>query len=397
MNDNCALEQSISECFEKQVDVHRSRVALAHESDTYTYAILNRLANRVAHTILMSHRHSEKPIVFFLEHGAMQIVAIIGILKAGKIYVPLDPSYPESMLKKMRADSGASLIISNNRNIATARKLFPKELFFLNIDRLDATLSDENPDLAISPDTPANIYYTSGSTGEPKGVVQNHRNILRFIREINETWNIGADDRIAHVISCGFSASVLPCFGPLLNGASAHLYDCNKNGLTALADWINRERITIFFTVPSLFRQLACHLSGENNFSDLRLIVFTGETLYKKDIDLYKRFFAPECKVRNRLGGSEMHYVASFLLDKSSEIKDDIIPAGYPIEGKKILILDDERREVDNHQVGEIAIKSRYLSPGYWRQPELTRQVFLPDPAGGEERIYLTGDLGRIR
>jgi thioesterase domain-containing protein/acyl carrier protein len=164
-----------------------------------------------------------------------------------------------------------------------------------------------------------------------------------------------------------------------------------------LANWLIQEQITVYDSVPSTFRRFVGTLSESVKFPHLRLIALGGEPVYKRDVDLYKKHFSDNCLLCVRLAGTEPRVVCSYFLDQTAQIETHTIPVGYAVEDKEILLLDVNGKEVAVNQIGEITIKSRYLAVGYWRNPELTRAAFQPSPQGGEERIYRTGDLGRMR
>ena len=137
-------------------------------------------------------------------------------------------------------------------------------------------------------------------------------------------------------------------------------------------------------------------LTGKEEFPKLRVINLAGEPVYRADIELYKKHFSPECLLVNTFGAHEVGPIRLYVIDKETRITGEIAPVGYEFPGKEILLLDDNGQEVGFNQVGEIAVRSRYLSLGFWRRPDLTEAKFLPDPNGGDRRIYLTGDLGRM-
>lgn len=214
------IEQSIPDRFEKQANQYPDRIAVKTKDCTLTYAQLNQLANRVAHALLKRKQHIEEPVAFLLGHGIPAIITILGILKAGKIYVPLDPAFPAPRLASLLEDSGASLIATDDRHRTLAQELAQNAHDLLTVTDLDPHLPMTNPGLTISPDTIVNILYTSGSTGQPKGVICNHRVTLHSIMNSTNNYGISRDDRVALLFSIGFAASIFPLFGPLLNGAT---------------------------------------------------------------------------------------------------------------------------------------------------------------------------------
>jgi acyl-coenzyme A synthetase/AMP-(fatty) acid ligase/acyl carrier protein len=258
---------------------------------------------------------------------------------------------------------------------------------------MDGALADENPGLSISPDQIAYINYTSGSTGEPKGVVWNHRNELFGIRVKTNELHVSPEDRISLVRSNNVGAT-RDMFLALLNGAALFPFDLHEEGLAHLGDWLLEEEITVYTCVATIFRHSVQGRNRNRRFPNIRLIHIGGEPLSKTDVELYKKHFSDECIFVNRYSISETQAVSYYFIDKQTEIKDERVPVGYPLEGNEILLLDEDGNEIEGNQIGEIAVKSPYLALGYWRQPELTRAKFFPDPNGGSARIYLSGDLG---
>jgi amino acid adenylation domain-containing protein len=390
------IEQSIPARFEQQVARYPDRLAVKTGHHQLTYAVLNQVANRIARAILAQHGEGEEPIALLFEHGAPMLTAILGVLKAGKFYVPLDPSLPRTRTLYILQDSQVSLIVTNTKNFSFAKELTHGALELLNIDELDTGLSTENVGLTISSNTFTWLLYTSGSTGQPKGVVQNHRNVLHFIMNYTNGLHLCPDDRLTLLFSYSANAGAHDIFSALLTGASLYPFDIKTEGLTRLASWLLEQEITIYCSVPTAFRHFLDTLTGAEQFPRLRLIKLVGEPVSKRDVERYKKCFPQSCLFVNRLGSTETGTIRWHFINKESQIHNNVVPVGYPVEDNEILLLDAAGNEVGVNEVGEIAVKSRYLSPGYWRKPDRTAVAFLPDPEGGDERIYLTGDLGRL-
>jgi non-ribosomal peptide synthetase component F len=189
------IEQSIPARFEQQVHKYPDRLAVKTRLHACAYMVLNRMANRLAHMLLRQRGPGPEPIALLLEQGVSLIAAILGILKAGKVYVPLDPTYPRTRLMAMVENARAGMIVTNDQLFVLAREIFPPH-HVCNTDTLDPGLAEQNPGLAISPDTPAYIFYTSGSTGTPKGVVDTHRNVLHNIMRYTNSLHISPEDRV---------------------------------------------------------------------------------------------------------------------------------------------------------------------------------------------------------
>jgi len=389
------IEQSIPNRFEQQVAKYPERIAVKSKNYTLTYDTLNKTANHVAHAILAQRGEGEEPIALLLENDAPMIASVLGVLKAGKMYVPLDPGFPVSRNADVLVDSEARLIVTNTKHFSLAKELAATKFAWINIDELDHTLSGENPRLNVSADALAYILYTSGSTGKPKGVVQNHRNVLHLIMRHTNRAGIRPDDRVALLRSFSVHGGTLQTFGALLNGAVVLPFDVKNEGVQELARWLAREEITIGRLGPTLFRHLAAIVDKEDRFPSPREISFSGESLHKNDVELCRQRFPEDCILVNSFGATEVSSCCEYIVDRETRIEDGVVPCGYPTTDMEVFLLDDHGKETRLGEIGEIAVKSCYLALGYWRKPELTQAKFLPDPKGGDARIYLTGDVGR--
>ena len=389
--------QTIHERFEKQVLRCPSQTSIKSKDCEITYAALNKTANRIARAIIHESKNTAGQIALLFGLNATAISAIIGVLKSGKVYIPIDPSWPHDWTSFILDNSEATVIVANHRTLMLAKELAHKKYNFINIDEIDSGVSDENLDLRGSPDSPAYILYTSGSTGRPKGVVQTHRNLLQQIRNYTNNIGITPADRLSLLHSLSFGASPMNLYGSLLNGATVYPYSVKEEGALQLADWLITEQITVCHFGPTLFRHFAGAFTGDRQFPMLRLINLGGETLHASDIELFKRHFAKGCILVNSLACTEVGTFAQYFIDHDSEISGKRIPAGHPFGDIEISLVDDNRNEVDTGQVGEIVLKSRYLSPGYWRNPELTQKVFFASPDQTGKRVFFTGDVGRMR
>ena len=391
------IEQSIPARFEKIVRTYPDRLALKARNFWWTYQALNQSANRIAHAILNGCTQGTEPIALLLEPGASPVVAMIGVLKAGKTYVPLDPHYPRSRLQFMLQDCRARVVVTDSQNYSFARELAPDTSELINIDKLDSSLPTDDPDSSRSPDSLAYIMYTSGSTGQPKGVMQTDRNVLHEIMNYTNAAGICHDDRLLLVSSPSFGDAVRTIYSSLLNGACLCPLNIKERGFGALVDCVRQEKLTVYRSVPTVFRQFVSGLTGREVFPNLRLVYLAGDTVFKKDVELYKKHFADGCILINGLGSTEALTFCWYFIGKETQIDGNNVPVGYEIQDKQVLLINDAGREAGVDGVGEIAVKSRYLSPGYWGRPDLTKSAFMLDSAETHERIYRTGDMGFMR
>jgi amino acid adenylation domain-containing protein len=387
------IEQSIADRFDAQVKKYPDHVAVKTRSYQWTYSQLNRTANQIAQTILRACPPGEQRIGLLFEHDAPMIAGILAMLKAGKTYVPLDPSFPAERLAYFLEDSQSTVVLTNRRNIAVAEGLTNRGLQLINADEIDAEVSTDNPDLCISPDTLAYILYTSGSTGLPKGVVQNHRNVLHHIRTYTNSLHLNSDDKLTLFSSYGFDAAVMDIFGALLNGASLHPLDVKQENPPTLFRRVTEEKITVYHSTPSVYRYLTNALTGREDLAKIRLVVLGGEEVHREDIDWFKKIFSPQAIFVNGLGPSESTMALQFFINHDTEITCNSVPVGYPVEDTEVFLLNKTGKP--GEVFGEIGIRSAHMALGYWRRPEMTQEAFLPDPHGSGKRIYRTGDLGR--
>ena len=388
------VEKSIVDRFEKIVRLYPDGRAVRTKEQSLTYDELNRAANRVARIILAERGQGNEPVAILLEHGAPAIIAILGVLKTGKIYVLLDPSYPEAWLNNIRESSQASVIVTDNKNASLASRLAESTVRLLDIDESHSIDDTDNPSLTISPDSLAYILYTSGSTGQPKGVTQNHRNVLYTTISYTNKIRISTDDRLTLLHSCGTGSALYHLFSSLLNGATLFPFDIKEQGVAQWAEWVRQEEISIYHSVPAVFRNFVSTLTGVEEFPTLRLIHLSAAPASKKDVELYRKYFLRNCIFAHTMGSTEALLISWYFMDKETKITGSAVPVGYTVDEKEVVLLDVDGQEVGSEQVGEIAVRSRYLSPGYWQRPDLTQAKFLADANGGKEHIYLTGDLG---
>jgi acyl-coenzyme A synthetase/AMP-(fatty) acid ligase len=185
-------------------------------------------------------------------------------------------------------------------------------------------------------------------------------------------------------------------FNGLLVGAAIFPYDIRKQGISELPKVIAKNALTYFTSTPSLFRSFVGELDDTQYFPSVRLIQLGGEPLFKAEMESFKKHFAPGCTLMNQLSMNEAGTICQYLITHATEISTEIVPVGYPVEGREVFLVDDQRQNIGCSGVGEIAVKSRYLSNGYLGDGSLTDKRYSSDPHVPEERIYYTGDFGQM-
>jgi amino acid adenylation domain-containing protein len=387
------IEQSIPERFEKIVRRHPDRIAVKDGHRVLTYSALNTMANNLAGELIRRQGKKAEPVGLLFETGASLVVAMLGVLKAGKFFVVADLSLPGSRIKALLEDAQAASVVTDLYHFPLAQELAGPGCPLIQLDAIDLLIPADDLQLPIAPEALGFICYTSGSTGQPKGVVRNQRFLLHHEMLHTNLTHVSEHDRLA-LLTSGTSNTISNIFMALLNGASLVPFNVRTEGVTRLATWLRDEKITICLISSALFRNLCEILTGDEEYPDLRLIRLRSESVYKTDIDLANKYFAPECVIASGLSSTETGIIRTYWVDRHAKIAGPEVPVGYAVEDKEVLLLDQDGQKVGFNEIGEIVVRTRYLSEGYWRRPDLTEAKFKPDPEGGDKRLYFTGDLG---
>ncbi|HYF82321.1 MAG TPA: amino acid adenylation domain-containing protein [Clostridia bacterium] len=385
--------------FNERVKKSGNKIAVKTNDGFLTFNELDIRVQKLAKQIkaeIRDLRHiSKAPVIALLfEHGTDMIVSSLGALKARSIYVPFDPSYPESRLLYMLMDSEASLIVTNEKNYALAVRLVSQadnRLNILNISNSNLT----EPEIDVPEeehDGAAYILYTSGSTGKPKGVVQTQSNILHFAKSYINTLGLTEADRLTLFSVFSHDAAIIDIYSGVLSGASLYPYNMKEqDNISRLPEWLLREGITIWHSVPTLYRYFLNTLLGTEVFPKLRFAVLGGENVLEHDV-IKHRDLLRNVTLMNLYGQSESSYNSSQLIRRSDEFAG--INIGEAVPETQVIVLNEKDKKVPVLRLGEIVIASNHLALGYWKQEEKTKAVFVNHPEFG--RIYRTGDLGWV-
>ena len=391
--DRAVLAGSIPRRFAEQVRRGPGRVALRTLDRTVSYGALAAHAGAIARAILDARGPGEEAIAVLLGNEPLVVAAVLGVWKAGKICVPLDPVFPAPRVAYALADSGAALLVTSRDTLGgDAPTGGPPVLLADEVPPSDA---DADIDLSGAGTTLAGITYTSGTSGQPKGVMQSHEHLLHTNMVITNALAISPSDGLAQFASPGGAYMWWIMCNALLNGATLCQFDIRRHGLAELAAWLRRGDITLVHSLE-LMRRLAPTLAPGERFDRVRIVTMGGDAVYASDVENYRRHFGPRCVLAVGFGSTEGGRIAWNFIDHDAAIDAGPVSLGDVVPDKRLLLLGEDGRDAgEADAVGEIAIQSRFLAPGYWRRPDLTTATFRPDPAGGAERIYLTGDMGR--
>ena len=368
--------------------------ALVAESASLTYLELNRAANQVAHRLVLRTEAGLQtgPVVLLMDQGIASVVSILAVLKTGRIYSPLDRRLPIPVLSAMVEHLSPAVAVIDARNRALAQAVLGDRCPILEAEWNGDGDTSANLHLDVSPDAMAYVYFTSGSSGLPKAVVDTHRNVLHNILRYTNSLGFAPGDRMSLVQNPSFSGTVSTLFGALLNGATVHPLDMSDIAFEDLGPWLRRQRVTVFHSVPSIFRRLP---PSPDRYPDLRLIRLEGDQARASDQAHFKRVFSDRSVLVNGLGATECGLVRQFFVDQASpEPSDIVLPVGQAIDGVTIDIVDESGKSLPPESTGEIVVESAYLALGYWNNPQLTEEKFGSGRYG--LRRYHTGDLGRL-
>ena len=394
--DAAAIQQSIARRFEEQVYLYSHHTAVFCNHRLLTYTQLNNNANHLARQLLAANTKQQR-IALLLEHDETCVTGMLGVLKAGCAYVPIDVHNPLSRIRYILEDSGATILVCGQATLEKAQQV-QQELPALTLVTLtvDEHIADTpNPGINIAPSAEAYILYTSGSTGTPKGVIQNQRNVLHFIKVYTNNVHIAATDNLSVFSTYTFDASVKDIYGAILNGAVVSLYDIKESGLHNLAAWIRAQHVSIIHMVPTIYRHFMKGLQEQELLETVRLVDLGGEPCVKADLDYFKKHFVKGAFLVNDYGPTESTIVSQKFMSHDTQLTRNGVPLGKAVANTTIFLLDAGHKKQGIYQEGEIAFCSEHLSLGYLNRPELTERAFILDPALGG-RIYKSGDIGRM-
>jgi amino acid adenylation domain-containing protein len=389
-------ERSIARRFEAVAAAAPRSVALRSAGRTTTYRDLDAQADRIAHAVLGACGAGDETTGVLLAKEPALVAALLGCFKAGKIYVPIDPAHPAERSRFILEDSGAAVVVTDGAHATQARGFGRPGLRVLLVDDLPPGDPAGPPSVPVDGDTPATLLYTSGSTGRPKGVLQNHRNTAFNTRNASRSVGITVADRVALVQSGSVHGGVRDSLTALMNGARLALHDLATAGVGPMAEWIRSEELTFVNMVVTVFRHFVATLGPEDRFPSVRALKSGSEALTAADVAAFRRHFPARCVLWSGFGATETGNNTQLLVDEATALPDGAVPLGRPLPGMEVLVVDEAGRPVPADTVGEVVIRSRYLALGYWNRPDQTDRVFRPDPDGGDRRLYMTGDLGRL-
>lgn len=402
----------------KQCKLTPDAVAILYKDEKITYKELDEKSNKIANYLRNNGIKRNSLVGIMVFPGPMMLIGMIGIMKAGAAYVPVDPAYPTDRIQYIMKSAGIEILLTEHDLKGPLSKLIEKDspintLVYLDYGKImDSTsnynqvlkeqwmqFSDANPEYLNSPDDLMTILYTSGSTGNPKGVMLAHRGYMNRLIWHQDTFKLKKGERVAQKTSCCFDISVWELFWPLMYGGVVCPIrkEIVKNPW-GLAKWLIDTKINIMHFVPSLFGEFVNSLEDDDyEFKDLRWLIFSGEALPMPTIQKWIDKHGLDTGLANLYGPTEASIdVTCHIIDRRPGDKgENTIPIGKPITNVFIKALDENMKEVPDGEIGELWIGGIQLAKGYKNNKEKTEEAFKRNPFNEipGEYLYKTGDL----
>ncbi len=401
------LQQLLTEGAEGCLD----KAAVWAQDRTLTYRVLIERSNQLAHLLRERGLERGDRVGIYFPKAVESLIAIFGVLKAGGVYVPLDPHAPTKRIDYIVRNCGLKALISTKARVDTLEAtLFQQNAFSVVIDETQAahgtariswselTLhpSDHAPRCESIESDLAYILYTSGSTGEPKGVMLTHRNALTFIDWCADTFQVRADDRLSNHAPLHFDLSVFDVYNSIQAGATVYMIPDDVAVFPAtLAAFIERQQISVWYSVPSALVFLVLHGKLESRkIGNLRLILFAGEPFPMKYLrELVAKL--PEIELYNLYGPTETNVCTYYKVDRSTLADFERLPIGRACANTEVFALKENGELAEPGEMGELFVRGPSVTNGYWSDPEKTRKMVVTNRFQKifEEKCYRTGDL----
>ncbi|MFK0731312.1 MAG: amino acid adenylation domain-containing protein, partial [Gloeotrichia echinulata HAB0833] len=396
-------DKCIHQLFELQVEKTPDAVAVVFDDEELTYAQLNSRANTIAHHLQSQGVRPDVLVGLCVERSPLMVVGLLGILKAGGTYLPLDPAYPSERLHFMITDAQVTLLLTQ-RNLEDL--LFQQTAPIVCLDK-DLHLTTEhsltNPVSQVTPEHLAYVIYTSGSTGTPKGVPICHHSLATHCQHLQKYYAIDSTDRVLQFASLNFDPSLEQIFTTLIAGATLFIRNTEIWTATEFTEKLLAYKLSVINLSPAYWQQLTQHwvnLPKQMLNHQLKLVIVGGEELPPAALRFWNQSQVHGVRLLNVYGPTEATITATTFEIPQRFLQESLvlnIPIGRPLANRKVYILDTYGNPVPIGLQGELHLGGLGLSPGYLNHPELSEKKFIPDPFSHKpgSRLYKTGDLAR--
>jgi amino acid adenylation domain-containing protein len=386
------LDRPIIDHFERVARRHGNRIAVTDSDTSLSFEELWDGLSGLAEAIAAETRPGDL-IGILLPTCSMFPLAILACLAAGRPFVALDPHYPGNWLRQVLEDARPTLIIARQDVLGAVDTAAPAARVFL-LNRLPQAARKGWRPTELGMDQPACVVFTSGSTGQPKGIVNSQRNLLQRVAQAINSSHINAEDRFLTLASLSTIVGVRDIITALLAGASVHLLDPQRSGAREILNVIRAESITILFGFPALLRSLLAH-GGEPAGDTLRLVRIGGDVTFWSDIDRLRAWLRPDAAIQLIYAATEAPMMQWFV-DDFFRSDDARIPIGYPLPGNRLALIDESGCNTPQGEVGELVVSSPYVALGLWVDGRCTAGT-IESSDTPHCRLFRTGDLARQR
>lgn len=391
---------SIIDYLKKNVENCPSKIAIEDEKyGKFTFGDLDIYAKRIASLIIHKNAEDRKPIVVLMDKSAISIAVFWGIVYAGHAYVPLDAAMPEERMKKILREIEPAIIFADEKWYEKAVSIKKGDVICIDNQLLDREIDEvaihEKLSNLVDVD-PLYIMYTSGSTGNPKGVLISHRSVIDFVEEASETMGFSEKEIFLNQAPFYFDASVPDIYCMLRNAATLHIIGSStaSNPLKILR-YMESKQINAIFWVPSHLISIANSRCLEKvSLKCLKKVMFCGEVMPVRQLNVWMRF-VPDAKYVNYYGPTETTYACTYYVVNRTFLESETLPIGKPCKNTSLLVLSENGNVVAKGEVGELYVKGSCLAMGYFSNDLATREKFVQNPFSPNYRniIYKTGDL----
>ncbi|MFW0738269.1 amino acid adenylation domain-containing protein [Flavobacterium sp. T12S277] len=383
--------KTILDLFKEQLQKKPEAIALAFKNKKLTYKELDEQSNRLANYLLANHTLKKNDFIgLMINNSENVLVCILGILKTGSAYVPIDPEYPKQRIQDIIQDSKLNVLLTQSEYLFDL-DFYTGEFFATDIQMDALGTESATLEVQVNPADAAYVIYTSGSTGNAKGVVINHENLMFSTIARLDTY----PDATAFLLlsSISFDSSIAGIFGTIAGGAKlVFAPKIRVSDIHTIVDLIVTEEVSHLLTVPSYYQLLLSELEERTNA--LKTVIVAGEECTKGLVDLHQSVTTlKNCKLFNEYGPTECTVWASYYVYEQGQ---EFIPSiGKPIANSSVYILNENNELAVDGLIGELHIAGKGLSSGYLNNPELTKEKFIDNPFEPGTKMYKTGDLGK--
>jgi amino acid adenylation domain-containing protein len=398
------LQARLFESFQK----HGSRIALEHGNHAVSYSQLESRFTQICSAIKAKELEKGTFIGIYIANPMDFIAALLGVLTAGSVFMPLDTTLPPKRVETMLHTTGTRVLISDTpgyRQLLTHSPGLETQLETVILaDCLENTTHLDTGSREYHPEDRIYIYFTSGSTDTPKAIIGKNKSLRHFIDWESETFHSDGETRFSQLMAIGFDAYLRDLFTPLFTGGRVCIPKTREILLdgSKLSLWLEKSKIHLVHLVPSLFRVLSHGLTGTQEgaariFRHLKYILLSGEKINAHELKNWYEIVGNRIQLVNLYGPSETTLVKTYYFIREEDVKKGKIPIGKPMRGAQVILFDKAMKICSRGTVGEIFIRTPYRTYGYLNHRELNRRHFIPNPLSGnpQDLLYRTGDLGR--